>query len=422
MFIDLVKINVKSGNGGDGAIAWRREKFVEKGGPAGGDGGHGGDIVLKATNDLSTLLEFKYKSSFEAENGQKGQSKKCHGKKGKDLVILVPTGTIVRDCQTGKVIADLQEDEQTAMVASGGKGGKGNANFATSTRQTPQFCEPGEAGIERELELELKLLADVGIIGLPNAGKSTFISVVSAAKPKIADYPFTTLIPNLGVVKTPEGAGIVFADIPGLIEGACKGVGLGHQFLRHVERTRLLIHMIDALEIDPIKNYKSINEELSCYSDYLASIEQVVAINKIDSIDEEVLEYLKTQLSEYTDKVFAISAVTTQGCQELVNYVCERLQEIPKVTQLYDIVEDEAATDHDDSDFAVCQEGDIFYIEGGKISRLIRVANLEDSQALFRLQNILKGMGVFEALKTAGAEDGNTVIIDQFAFEYYEDQ
>lgn len=419
MFIDLVKIHIQSGFGGNGAVAWRRERYIPMGGPAGGNGGKGGDIILQADQSLSTLLEFKYKSIYGAENGENGKSKNCHGRNGKDLIIKVPVGTLVKDATTSVIIADLIEPGQQVIVASGGRGGRGNSQFTTSTRQAPQFCEPGEPGIERELELELKLIADVGIIGLPNVGKSTFISVVSAAKPKIADYPFTTLVPNLGVVKTPDGDGIVLADIPGLIEGASDGAGLGHKFLRHVERTRMLLHLIDILEPDPVNNFSLINKELEKYSEHLASLEQIIVINKIDASDTDTVEEVKKNLTSENRAIFAISAATTQGIKELLNYVFERLKSIPKQTYTFETEEDLAAFDHDDSLFNVYKHKKAFIVEGGKVKRLVNVTDLRNSEAVFRLQNILKAMGVFEALKNAGAQDGDLIVIDKYEFEYW---
>ncbi|MEW5821496.1 MAG: GTPase ObgE [Cyanobacteriota bacterium] len=421
MFIDLVKIEVKSGNGGNGAIAWRREKYVPRGGPAGGDGGRGGNVILQADQNMSTLLEFKYKSIFEAEHGEHGKSKNCHGRSGKDLIIKVPAGTLVRDTNTNDIVADLCYHGQKVLIAAGGNGGRGNSNFATSTRQAPQFCEPGEPGVNRILELELKLLADIGIIGLPNAGKSTLISVISAAKPKIANYPFTTLVPNLGVVKTPEGDGLVFADIPGLIEGSSDGSGLGHQFLRHVERTRMLIHMVDALEPDPIQNYQIIRKELKKYSKYLDSLEEIIAINKIDSTDSETIEIIEDSLQEENKPIFKISAATTDGINELINYVFERIKHIPKEIQTFEIIEDPAAYYNDDSYFEIIEKKGAYIVKGGKISRLIGVTDLTSSEAIYRLQKILKSMGVFQALKDAGVEDGDLVMIDSFEFEYIDE-
>ncbi|MDR1327180.1 MAG: GTPase ObgE, partial [Heliobacteriaceae bacterium] len=287
MFLDKTKIKIISGRGGNGMVAWRREKYVDKGGPAGGDGGRGGDIYLAADENLSTLMDFKYKSVFKAESGENGASKGMHGRGAKDLEIKVPLGTVVRDLKSGSIIADLTEPGQKALIAKGGRGGRGNARFATAQKRAPQFCEPGEPGIERDLELELKLLADVGLLGMPNAGKSTLISRISSAKPKIADYPFTTLVPNLGVVKKRSGDGYVVADIPGLIEGASEGVGLGHDFLRHVERCRFLVHIVDAAAENPYENYQKINRELELHSESLAQHYQIVVLNKIDAIDEE---------------------------------------------------------------------------------------------------------------------------------------
>ena len=297
-FIDKAKIKISSGKGGNGVVAWRREKFVDKGGPAGGDGGKGGSVYLIADEGLSTLLDFTYRSIFKADNGENGFKKSMYGKSAKDLYIKVPAGTIVKDLKTGNIIADLTKHEQTVLVAKGGRGGRGNTHFCTPQNRAPQYCEPGEPGIERELQLELKLLADVGLLGFPNAGKSTFISRVSAAKPKIADYPFTTIVPNLGVVRKSTGDGYVIADIPGLIEGASEGVGLGHDFLRHVERCRFLLHIIDGTEENPIKNYQIINAELAKYSEKLSHLYQIVAINKIDAIEPEKINELKQEFDK----------------------------------------------------------------------------------------------------------------------------
>lgn len=422
MFIDLVKIEVQSGHGGNGAVAWRREKYVPRGGPAGGNGGWGGHVYLEADKTISTLLEFRYKSIFEAENGENGRAKSCHGKKGQDLIIKVPEGTIVKDHQHDVIIADLSHHGQKVLVAAGGKGGRGNESFKSSTHQAPQFCEPGDPGVHRILELELKLLADVGIIGLPNAGKSTFISSVSAAKPKIADYPFTTLIPNLGVIKTPDFEGVVFADIPGLIKGSSEGQGLGHQFLRHVERTRLLIHMVDILDTDPLENYNVINSELKKYSDHLSSLEQIIAINKIDSTDNEMVNLIKDLFKAENKKLFAISAVTKQGVQDLLNYVFQRLNEIPKETRTFDVLEDPAAYNNDDSHYEVYRNKDVFVVDGGKIKRLVSVTDITNNESVYKLERQLKAMGVFIKLKEAGAYDGDLVVIGSYEFEYYDDE
>ena len=309
-FIDKAKIKVISGAGGNGAMAWRREKYVDKGGPAGGDGGAGGSVYFIATSDMSTLLDFTHKTVFKAERGENGKNKNCHGKNGEDLYIKMPVGVVVKDLKTNKLIADLNENNKTILIAKGGRGGRGNARFATAQKRAPQFCEPGEPAIERELELELKLIADIGLIGMPNAGKSSLISVISAAKPKIADYPFTTLIPNLGVVKKPTGDGFVIADIPGLIEGASDGLGLGHEFLRHVQRCKLLLHIIDISKEESFKNYQKINEELKKFDSNLAKRQQIIVLNKSDLVDMEHAQEIKIEFakkSKTKNEIFIIS-------------------------------------------------------------------------------------------------------------------
>src|SRR5574344_623965 len=321
-FIDKAKIKIISGKGGNGMVAWRREKYVDKGGPAGGDGGRGGDIYLIADESMTTLMDVKFKSIFKADNGENGRPKSQHGHGGKDLYVKVPLGTIVKDPETGKIIADLTEHEKTVIVAKGGRGGRGNCRFATSQKRAPQFCEPGEPSIERTLELELKLIADVGLLGMPNAGKSTFISVISSAKPKIADYPFTTLVPNLGVVKKPDGDAFVVADIPGLIEGASLGVGLGHDFLRHVERCRFLIHIVDISSEKPVENFYKINDELKKYSERLANLYQIIALNKIDAVQD--YSELLNEFKNITKDVFVISAVTGENIEQLKNFISDR--------------------------------------------------------------------------------------------------
>ncbi|NLF83866.1 MAG: GTPase ObgE [Candidatus Gastranaerophilales bacterium] len=419
MFIDKAKIKVSSGNGGNGMVAWRREKFVDKGGPAGGDGGKGGDVYLVADCNLSTLLDFKYKSAFKAENGENGKPKNQHGRVGQDIYIKVPCGSLIRDAKSGKIIGDLVKDGQSVLVAQGGRGGRGNARFATSVKRSPQFCEPGEPGIERELEIELKLIADVGLLGMPNAGKSTLISAISAAKPKIADYPFTTLVPNLGIVKKPEGDGIVIADIPGLIKGASKGAGLGLEFLRHVERTRILVHLLDMIEEDPLRNFEIINNELKKYGGRLNDIQQVVALNKIDAVNELKVEMYKQQFEERGYDVFAISAATGKGTKELVSYLIKKVEEIPPPVFEVEVEEDLAAIDHDDSAFTVTKMKDKFIVSGGRVERLVSVTDLRNPEAVYRLQNILKAMGVDRALIDAGIQDGDVVKINEFEFSYY---
>lgn len=422
-FIDKSKIRVVSGRGGNGMVAWRREKYVDKGGPAGGDGGRGGDIYLIADENMSTLMDFKHKSVFKAESGENGGIKNMHGACAKDLYIKVPLGTVVRDVKSGNIIADLTSHEQKALVAKGGRGGRGNARFATAQKRAPQFCEPGEPGIERELFLELKLIADVGLLGMPNAGKSTLISRISSAKPKIADYPFTTLIPNLGVVKKRSGDGYVVADIPGLIEGASEGVGLGHDFLRHVERCRFLVHLVDSTEKNPFENYKIINKELEKHSEHLANLYQIVVLNKIDSVDEKRRQELYELFKKETSDVFLISAVTGENLDKLLDFMGQKVDEIPKVESQIVVEEDLDAYNNDDSSFEVYKVAkDTFIVQGGKIGRLASVTDERNSEQVIRLQNILKSMGVFDVLTKKGIKDGDTIIIGQLEFVFYSDE
>ena len=325
-FIDLAEIEVVAGNGGDGMVAFRREKYVPAGGPAGGNGGRGGSVILVATGRLQTLLDFRYARIFKAENGKKGGSNNCTGASGSDRVIEVPCGTMIYDADTGELVGDLVAEEESLCVAQGGKGGLGNKHFLSNRNRAPEHALPGLEGEQRRLRLELKLIAEVGIIGLPNAGKSTLISSLSAAKPKIANYPFTTLIPNLGVVKKPSGDGTVFADIPGLIAGASAGIGLGHDFLRHIERTRLLLHLIDITAEDPIADYQTIQEELAAYGHGLPERKQIIAFNKIDSADEEILEYAIAELKDLTSvPIFTISAVTRKGLDSLLQEIWKHI-------------------------------------------------------------------------------------------------
>lgn len=422
-FLDKTKIKIISGKGGNGMVAWRREKYVDKGGPAGGDGGRGGDVYLVATENMSTLMDFKFKSVFRAENGENGGIKNMHGRCAKDLFIHVPVGTVVKDIKTGNIIADLVHDRQTVLVAKGGRGGRGNARFATAQKRAPQFCEPGEPSIERELELELKLIADVGLLGMPNAGKSTLISRISSAKPKIADYPFTTLVPNLGVVRKRSGDGYVVADIPGLIEGASEGVGLGHDFLRHVERCRFLVHIVDVTAENPLENFEIINNELALHSQKLADLYQIIALNKIDAIDDVRKAELKQQFSEYSDDVFMISAVTGENVDKLVDFMSIKVDEIEKPVSEIVVEEDMDAFNNDDSEFEVIKvTKDSFVVEGGKIRRLANVTDARNIEQVIRLQNIMTGMGVFEELKKKGVKDGDTIIVGHLEFIHYEDR
>ncbi len=422
-FIDKCKIRVVSGRGGNGMVAWRREKYVDKGGPAGGDGGRGGDVYLIADENMSTLMDFKHKSVFKAEAGENGGIKNMHGACAKDLYIKVPVGTVVKDIKTGNIIADLKTHDQKALVAKGGRGGRGNARFATAQKRAPQFCEPGEPSIERELFLELKLIADVGLLGMPNAGKSTLISRISSAKPKIADYPFTTLIPNLGVVKKRSGDGYVVADIPGLIEGASEGVGLGFDFLRHVERCRFLVHLIDSTEENPFDNYKKINLELEKHSEHLANLYQIVVLNKIDAIDEQRKKELLEQFKEVSHDVFEISAVTGENLDKLLDFMGQKVDDIPKTDAEIVVEEDLGAYYNDDSSFEIFKVAkDTFIIEGGKIERIAGVTDERNSEQVIRFQNIMKAMGVFEALSQKGIKDGDTIIIGHLEFVFYADE
>lgn len=422
-FLDKAKIKILSGRGGNGTVAWRREKYVDKGGPAGGDGGAGGDVYFIADENLSTLMDFKYQSVFKAENGVNGRSKSQHGRCGKDLYIKVPVGTMIKDIKTGNIIGDLTNHEDIILVAKGGRGGRGNARFATSQKRAPQFCEPGEPPIERELELELKLIADVGLLGMPNAGKSTFISVISSAKPKIADYPFTTLVPNLGVVTKPSGDGFVVADIPGLIEGASNGIGLGHEFLRHVERCRFLVHIIDVTQEHPMENYNKINLELKKHSERLSNLYQVIALNKIDAITNDVKDKYLKEFKQISDYVFAISAVTGENVENLKNFISQKVDEIPKPVFEVEIQEDAGAYDNDDSSFEIVKaDKNTFVVFGGKIKRLAGVTDARNLEQIVRLQNILTGMGVFDALKKQGIKNGDTIVIEHLEFIHYEEE
>ena len=424
-FIDKAKIKVVSGAGGNGALAWRREKYVDKGGPAGGDGGNGGDIYFQATSDMSTLLDFTHKSIYKAERGENGQNKNCHGKNGKDLYIKMPVGVIVRDLKTNKLIADLDKDGKTVMIAKGGRGGRGNARFATSQKRAPQFCEPGEPSIERELELELKLLADVGLIGMPNAGKSSLISVISAARPKIADYPFTTLVPNLGVVKKPSGDGFVVADIPGLIEGASDGLGLGHEFLRHVQRCKLLLHVIDISKEDSIENYKKINNELQKFDSELSKREQILILNKLDIVDFEHAQEIKNDFKQkfnIKNEIFIISTATKENIQNLLNCIYIKLSEIDDIKIKLDIEEDLDSFNNDDSNFEIAKlNKNTYNITGGKLKRLASVTDIRNTQQIKRFTNILDSMGIFEELRKSGVQNGDTIIVAGIELVYDED-
>ncbi len=412
-FIDKAKIKVISGRGGNGCVAWRREKFVDKGGPAGGDGGRGGNVYLVADENMSTLLDFTYKSVFHAQDGENGKNKNCHGQGGNDLYLKVPVGVIVRDLKTGKVIADLNENEKTILVAKGGRGGRGNARFATAQKRSPQFCEPGEASVERELELELKLIADIGLLGMPNAGKSSFISLISSARPKVADYPFTTLTPNLGVVKKPDGDGFIVADIPGLIEGASEGIGLGFEFLRHIQRCRFFIHIVDMSASDPVANYIKINKELEKYDSELLKRHQILVLNKKDIVEKDKIDNLKENLKKYDSDIFIISCATSDGVKELLNHIFSLVDMLPRFDIEIEVEHDSDFDNNDDSEFFITKlNKNTYSISGGKLKRLVAVTDVKNVQQIRRLSNIMDSMGVWGRLRDLGINNEDTVIVE----------
>ena len=424
MFTDYVKILVKSGDGGDGAITFRREKYVAAGGPDGGDGGHGGNVYFQVDPDTNTLLDFRFKKKFKAENGCNGSGNHCYGKSGQDLYIKVPRGTIIKDAETEKVVADLSELNQVELVLPGGRGGKGNSHFATSTRQAPHFAQDGEKGIEKEFILELKLLADVGLLGYPNVGKSTFLSVVTSAKPKIADYHFTTIVPNLGVVKTEYGDSFIVADIPGIIEGASQGVGLGIQFLRHVERTRLLLHVIDVSETEgrnPKDDFYTINKELKEYSEKLSKRKQIIVANKIDAVqDEERIQQLEEIAKKENMELFKISAVTGQGISELMKRISEALKELPK-EELVEVEEKIVYTlDDDDKGFEITKDGEVYVVTGPKVERLMGRVNMSDNESMHYFDKSLREIGIEDELRKMGIKEGDIVKFLEWEFEWYE--
>lgn len=423
MFVDEAKIYIKAGDGGDGCVSFHREKYIAAGGPDGGDGGKGGDIVFKVDDNISNLIDFRYKKKYIAEKGQNGSSKNCTGRNAPDLVITVPRGTVVREAQTGRILADMSCDEPV-VIAKGGKGGRGNAHFATPTRQIPRFAKPGFRGDEYEVVLELKLIADVGLVGFPNVGKSTLISVVSAAKPKIANYHFTTLTPVLGVVKIDDGKSFVMADIPGLIEGASEGVGLGHEFLRHVERCRLIVHVVDVSGIegrDPIEDFKAINRELANFSEELAEAPQIVAANKSDMADAEQIKRFKEYVESAGLPFYEISAATTMGTKELVYRVWEQLEKLPPVKQF----EAQPLTQQelDDKllsrkDFKITTEDGIYFVEADWLWDILRSVNMDDYSSLQYFQRVLRTSGIIDKLLEMGINEGDTVSIFDFEFEF----
>ena len=421
MFVDKVKIRIKAGDGGNGAVSFHREKYVAAGGPDGGDGGRGGNIVFVADTNLSTLVDFKFKKRYFAENGKNGAGKRCNGKSAPDLTIRVPKGTVVRNAETGRIMAALSEDEPV-VVARGGKGGWGNSHFATATRQVPRFSKPGLPGEEYEVELELKLLADVGLVGFPNVGKSTLISVVSAAKPEIANYHFTTLTPVLGVVSVEEGKSFVMADIPGLIEGASEGVGLGHEFLRHVERCRLIVHVVDVSGMegrDPVEDFKAINAELENFNAELAARPQIVAANKCDMADEEQIASFRAFVEGQGYACYPISAPISEGTRELVFAVSRMLDTLPPIKQ-YEIDHVPLAESERFARnvFDVRVEDGIYLVTADWLMPTLGMVDMDDYESLQYFQRVLRQSGIIDRLEEMGIQEGDTVSILNFEFEY----
>ena len=423
MFIDRARIFVQSGKGGDGMSSFRREKFVPKGGPDGGDGGHGGNVVLVADRNFNTLVDFRFRRLFKAKPGGKGQGANCYGRNAEDLLITVPLGTIVKDEESGQIIADLSHDGQQAVVAKGGRGGRGNWHFRSSSNRTPTFAERGEPGEERWLRLELKVLADIGLLGYPSVGKSSILRKVSAAQPEVAAYHFTTLNPILGVVDLSDHRSFVMADIPGLIEGASEGVGLGHDFLRHIERTKILVHVLDVSGMegrDPIEDYEKINEELRKYSEKLSRKKQIIAANKIDMLgDSDNLERLKAYMDERGQEVYPICAMTGEGLEVLLERLWDLLETY--VEEPEEIAEEVVYKAQDKPDFEVKRADDgAFVITGPRIENLVAMTNFDDDQSLRRFQRIWRYMELDKLLKEKGIHDGNTVRICEMEFEYHE--
>ncbi len=428
MFADYAKIYIRSGKGGDGHVSFRREKFVPAGGPNGGNGGKGGDVILEVDTGLNTLTDFRHVRKFAAGDGEEGRDKRRSGANGADLVIKVPEGTVVRDFETGKVITDMSGDNTREILLKGGRGGLGNMNYATPTMQAPKYAQPGKPGQERYVTLELKCIADVGLLGYPNVGKSTLLSMVTNARPKIADYAFTTLQPNLGVVDMPGGGGFVIADIPGLIEGAADGVGLGHDFLKHIERTRLLVHLVDAAGIegrDPVEDIEKINAELSRYNADLENLPQILAANKIDVLDPESdnLERLKKYAAEHELPFFAISAATREGVKELIDAVAERLKKIDKKPVVFEREFNWLDTVEQDLPFEARFDAKAkeYVVEGPLIEKMLGYTNLESEKGFVFFQKFLKDRGVIDRLKELGLKDRDTVRLYGHVFEYYDE-
>ena len=425
MFADRAKIYIKSGKGGDGHVSFRREKYVPNGGPDGGDGGKGGDVIFEVDEGLNTLYDYRHRAKYVAQDGENGGKRRCSGKNSDDIILKVPEGTIVRDSNSGKVIADMSIDNQRQVVLRGGRGGRGNQHFATATMQIPKYAQPGKPSQELWVQLELKVIADVGLIGFPNVGKSTLLSRVSNATPKIANYHFTTLTPNLGVVDL-AGGGFVLADIPGLIEGASKGAGLGDEFLRHIERTRMMIHVVDASGSegrDPVDDIYKINKELVAYNEDIAKRPQVICANKTDLIfqeDENPVEVIRKEFEPQGYKVFAISGVTGEGIQEMLYYVAEQLEtlEMEPITFAQEFFPEEELL-YIDLPYTVEKEDDIYVVEGPKIEKMLGYTNMDSEKGFQFFQNFMKNTGILQELEAAGIEEGDTVRMYGLQFEYY---
>ena len=430
MFADRAKIFVRSGKGGDGHVSFRRELYVPNGGPDGGDGGDGGNVVFVIDKGLNTLTDFRNIRKYKAEDGEEGRKRNCHGANGKDVVLKVPPGTVIRDFETGKVILDMADREEPVVLFKGGRGGKGNQHYVTSVMQAPKYAQPGQPAIEKYLTLELKMIADVGLVGFPSAGKSTLLSVTTNAKPKIAEYHFTTLVPNLGVVDLPDAPGFVMADIPGIIEGASEGVGLGFDFLRHIERTRVLVHVVDAAGTegrDPVEDVRQINEELQKYNAELASRPMILACNKMDLLDEEerkiTMQFLEEAYKGRMVKILPISAATKEGVRELLYAVSDLLKDLPKEKIIFEQeLDPDSFRDTEQLSFTVeksTEEEGVYLVEGPKIERMLGYTNLEDEKGFLFFQNFMKVNGILQQLEDLGIQDGETVRVYGHEFDYY---
>lgn len=426
MFADRAKIFIRSGKGGDGHVSFRRELYVPNGGPDGGDGGRGGDVIFEVDEGLNTLQDYRHRKKFAAKDGEPGGKRKCHGADADDIVLRVPEGTVIKEAESGKVIADMSGENRRQIILKGGKGGLGNQHFATATMQIPKYAQPGQAAQELWVNLELKVIADVGLVGFPNVGKSTFLSRVTNARPKIANYHFTTLNPNLGVVDIPGAKGFVIADIPGLIEGASEGVGLGHEFLRHIERTKLIIHVVDAAGTegrDPVEDIYKINAELAAYNPEIAARPQIIAANKIDAVyseGEDPVERLKKEFEPKGMKVFPISGVTGEGIKELlyeVSALLDQMDDQPVIFQQEYFPEEELI--HADLPYTVVKEDDMYVVEGPKIEKMLGYTNLDSEKGFQFFQKFLKDTGILDELEAAGIQEGDTVKMYGLQFDYY---